>query len=140
MAPMRASDRRSCEAGTKGGNSEHGRESRRAELDMDRNTNPRPTRRQSVQAQPLLMGLPKIGTGGEMDRCSSLSRGTLATTPAESGVLRPATNGNQERDNPVRALTGVNVSRSSIASPGGAGLPQKQMSPGKPADMPTEAR
>ena len=40
MAPMRVLDTHPCEAGTEGGNPEYGWESRRAELDMDRYTNP----------------------------------------------------------------------------------------------------
>ena len=59
MSPMRATDPQSSEAGTKGGNPECGRESRRAELNMDRHTNPLPNRRQCMQAHPRLRACPK---------------------------------------------------------------------------------
>ena len=140
MSPMRVLDTHPCEAGTKGGNSERGRELRRAQLDMDRHTNPLLNRRQSVQAHPLFTSLPKKGTDGEPCGLNSPPGSTLESIPANNGILPPATNGNQERGNPIEALKASALSRQSAACPDGEGLPQKQMPPGKPGDMLTEAR
>ena len=65
---------------------------------------------------------------------------TLATIPAESRILRPTPNGNQERGNSIRALKASALSRQSVAGLDGKGLPQKPMPSGKPGDMLTEAR
>ena len=65
---------------------------------------------------------------------------TLAAIPADSRVLRPTSNRNQERDNSTRALKASALSRQSVASLDGKGLPQKLMPSGKPRDMLTEAR
>ena len=40
---------------------------------------------------------------------------TLILIPADSRILRSAANENQERGNPLKALTGQNVSRQSVA-------------------------
>lgn len=101
---MRAFDNRSCEAGIEGGNSEHGRESRRAELDMDRYTNPLLNRRQSVTGSPVVYEPAQKGMDGESGGSNSPHDSTLAAIPAENGVLNPATNGSQERGNPIGAL------------------------------------
>jgi hypothetical protein len=81
-----------------------------------------------------------MGTGGEPEAGRKL-QGILKTTSAYSGVRRSAPNGNQERDNPIKALERI-VSVLSRYQPQAlvrVGLPQKQMPLGKPRDTLTEA-
>lgn len=93
-----------CEAGINGGNPDFGRESRLAELDMDRYTNLLLNRRQVVQAHPKSRACSQNGTGWRAERIPPLFGNTLIPIPANSKVLRPTSNGNQERDNPLKAL------------------------------------
>lgn len=100
---MRTAYHRLCEAGIKGGNSEPDWELRRTELDMDRNTNSRLNRRHLLQAYTGYQACPK------WERTESrIGYRTYPKyprkVPADSEVLNPVSNGNQERDNPFKAL------------------------------------
>ena len=106
---MRAAYHRRCEAGINGGNPELDRKSRQAQLDMDRNTNPL-NRRHFATGLREFYGLPKRERA-ESEASSLIVSSTLAAVPADSGVLRPAANENQERDNPEKALNVHALSR-----------------------------
>lgn len=92
-----------CEAGIEGGNPELGRESRRAELKMDRNTNPCLTvvilDRLTQDEAPA----PK-GDGCRVRRLPSPTDSTLTRIPADSGILLSTQNGALEQGNPYGAL------------------------------------
>lgn len=92
-----------CEAGIKGGNPKLGREPRRVELEMDRNTNPCLTvvilARLTRDDKPA----PK-GDGCRVRRLPSPTDSTLTSIPADSGVLFPMQNGALEQGNPCEAL------------------------------------
>jgi len=130
MSPMRATYQRRCEAGTKGGNPELDRESRRAKLDMDRNTNSRLNRRHFLQAYSSFTACPKMGMDREQGKwCSCL--GHLRKIPAESEILHPASNGNQERGNPAKALKVPTLSRRYVASLGAGRIASEAKALGK---------
>jgi len=137
---MRATYHRRCEAGIKGGNSELDRESRRAELDMGRKTNSRVTRRHVSQAHASYAACPQNGNGSRVGRVQVVASNTLARSRRRVKPFIQRQNGDQERSNLAKALTGQNVSRRYVASLGEEGLPQKQRPLGKPGDTLTEAR
>jgi hypothetical protein len=123
-------DNRRCEAGMKGGNPELGRESRRAELGKDR----QPT---YVRPVVILARLTRAykpaqqGNGWRAGQRPSLFGSTLAPIPADSRVLSPATNGNQERGNPAMALRASALSRESPARRSESGIASEANAPGK---------
>ena len=100
---MRATYHRRCEAGIKGGNPELDRESRRAQLGMDSDTNPLRTVVTCFTGLRELYGLPKR----ERTEDGAVAEATPSTSkavPADSGILRPTANEGQERGNPAEAL------------------------------------
>jgi len=138
--PRGRPDDRWCEAGIEGGKPALDRKLRRAQLEKDRNTNPRLNRRH------VCAGLFEFkGPFPKWDRIESQARtafawDTLEPIPADRGILHPTTNEDQERSNPFEARAAPPRADSQSQALKWEGLPQKQMPLGKPGDTLTEAR
>lgn len=115
MSPMRATYHCRCEAGIKGGHSELDRESRRAELDMDRLTNSRQNRRHFLQAYASYMACSQNGTGSRARQSCVVALSTLARSRRKVRSFIQRQTETRNGVTPPR-LSGVRRSRRYVAS------------------------
>jgi hypothetical protein len=141
VCPASATDHQRGEAGAEGGTPERDRLSRRAQLDTERNTNPRVNRRQLEQAYSRYQAWSKTDKARGRAMCKRPGCTPAETRRRVGSYLQHNTD--LRNDGTRRALSSAQTvgRREGVRrTPRREGSPKKPTSRGKPADMLTWGR